>query len=106
LSPSYRALAPLRRLLDRMGEAKAARVLAFLQDERWEATNNGAERGARQFRHLQASCFRLRTSQAIEGVLKAAAWQVKEALTQVKAKVGRSTRGRHPRAIVARPIAA
>ena len=105
-NPEYRGLIPLRRLLDRMGEEKAARVLAFLQDERWEATNNGAERGARQFRHLQASCFRLRTGEAMEGVLKATAWHVKEALTKPKREVARSTRGRHPREGAAQPVAA
>ena len=60
-NPDYQPVAPLRRVLKRMGEDRAAQVLAFLQRPGWEATNNGAERVARQFRHLQAACFKLRT---------------------------------------------
>jgi hypothetical protein len=92
--PEYRELAPLRRLLDRMGDEKAAGVLAFLRQEHWEATNNGAERTARQFRHLQASCFRLRTSSAIEGAIKAEAVRVREVLTKPEPQVARASRGR------------
>jgi ribulose bisphosphate carboxylase small subunit len=64
-----RRLAPLRRVLERMDPVRAQRVLAFLQRPEGEATNNGAERGGRQFRHLQASCFKLRTDAAIDGAL-------------------------------------
>ena len=91
---AYRQLVPLRRVLDRMGEERARQVLAFLQHPEWEATNNGAERGGRQFRHLQASCFKLRTEAAIDGALKAWAIQTKETRTTHPVSVGRSRRGR------------
>jgi hypothetical protein len=91
---AYRQLAPLRRVLERMDGDRARQVLAFLQHPEWEATNNGAERGGRQFRHLQAACFKLRTEAAIDGALKAWATQTKEVCTTRPALVGRSWRGR------------
>jgi NADH-quinone oxidoreductase subunit I len=91
---AYRQLAPLRRVLERMDGDRARQVLAFLQHPEWEATNNGAERGGRQFRHLQAACFKLRTEAAIDGSLKAWATQTKEARTTRPALVGRSWRCR------------
>jgi len=92
---AYRQLASLRRVLDRMDDERAAHVLAFLQQPEWEATNNGAERSGRQFRHLQASCFKLRTDAAVDGALKAWAVQTKEVRTTRPLDVGRSPRGRH-----------
>ncbi len=91
---AFRRLAPLRRVLERMDDERAQRVLAFLQRPEWEATNNGAERGGRQFRHLQASCFKLRTDAAIDGALKAWAVQTKETCTARPARANRSWRGR------------
>lgn len=99
---AYRPLAPLRRVLERLDEKRAEQVLAFLQRPEWEATNNGAERGGRQFRHLQASCFKLRTDAAIDGALKAWAMQTKEACTTRPAPASRSRRGR-PAARRSRP---
>ncbi len=95
-NPDYQPVAPLRRLAKRMGEARAAQVVAFLQRPGWETTNNGAERVARQFRHLQAACFTLRTERAIDGVIKVWASHTKLARTTRPAPVSRSRRGRHP----------
>ena len=95
-NPDYQPVAPLRRLVKRMGEARAAQVLAFLQRPGWETTNNGAERVARQFRHLQAACFTLRTERAIDGVIKAWASHTKHARTTRPVHGGRSQRGRRP----------
>ncbi len=95
-NPDYQPVAPLRRLLRRMGEDRAAQVLAFLRCPGWEATNNGAERVARQFRHLQAACFRLRTERTIDGAITAWASHAKHACTTRPAEVGRSRRGRRP----------
>jgi hypothetical protein len=89
-------VAPLRRLVKRMGEDRAAQVLTFLQRPGWEVTNNGAERVARQFRHLQAACFKLRTERTMNGVIKAWASRTKHARTTRPAPVGRSLRGRRP----------
>jgi hypothetical protein len=93
---AYHELAPLRRVLRRMDDDRAAHVLAFLDHPAWEATNNGAERSGRQFRHLQAACFKLRTGPAVDGAVKAWATNTKEAGTVQRATVGRSPRGRHP----------
>jgi len=105
-NPGYHSLVPLHRVLLRMDEQRATRVLAFLQRASWEATNNGAERGARQFRHLQAACFRLRTEVAIEGVVKAHALQTREACTKAWPEAGRSARGRHAARKQAEAVAA
>lgn len=94
---AYRPLAPLRRVVDRLDAEHAERVLAFLQRPEWAATKNGAERGGRQFRHLQAACFKLRTDAAIDGALKAWATQTKEACTTRPAPASRSRRGRRGR---------
>lgn len=93
----YRQLAPLRRVLDRMDAERAQQVLAFLRQPAWEATHNGAERGGRQFRHLQASCFTLRTTAAIDGALKAWAMQTKAVRTTRPIVASRSRRGRTTR---------
>jgi len=93
---AYRQIAPLRRVLDRMHDERAAHVLAFLQQPEREATNNGAERSGRQFRHLQESCFKLQTDTTIDGAIKAWATSTKEARTTQRVEVGRSRRGRHP----------
>lgn len=92
---AYRDVTSLRRVLERMDEDRAAQALAFLQRPEWEATNNGAERSGRQFRHLQAACYKLRTDTAIEGALKAWASHRREDRTAPPPTVGRSPRGRH-----------
>jgi hypothetical protein len=99
-NPEYRHMARLRRLLERMDEERAAKDLAFLHNPAWEATNNGAERRARQFRHLQAPCFGLRTEMAIEGALKVDALRGRTGLVAVRSPSARSGRGRRPQTCV------
>jgi hypothetical protein len=105
-NPRYRQLARLRRLLERMDEERAAKNFAFLRNPAWEATNNGAERRARQFRHLQAPCFGLRTEAAIAGTLKVDALRGQTRRGGLPAQVGRSGRGRRPQESVTMTIAA
>ena len=70
---AYATLAPLRRVQARVDAAQFAQLSHFLRDPGWEATNNGAERMGRLFRHQQAPHFTLRTSEAIDHALKARA---------------------------------
>src|SRR4051812_31461549 len=67
----YRTLKPLARLQARLGEEHLQKVSSFLSSADWEATNNGAERSARAFRHLQAPHYDFRRTQSIEDAIKA-----------------------------------
>jgi transposase len=77
-SAEYQALAPLRKVQDLMTAARFTRLSQFLRQPHWEATNNGAERMGRAFRHGQAPHFRLRTTEAIDGALRVVSLQTKE----------------------------
>lgn len=57
--PRYAAVPALRRTLAHMTGDRFAPLSQFLRDPRWEATNNGAERGGRAFRHGQQPHFKL-----------------------------------------------
>ena len=76
------------------------RLSAFLDHPGWEATNNGAERMGRAFRHTQAPHFTLRTPEATDGALTVQAVLRKAAAERgIDAVAARSTRGRAPRPI-------
>lgn len=77
-NPSYRAIPQLRRILDNMTEAKFEQLSQCLRHPEWEATNNGAERTGRAFRHCQAPHFNLRTEDSIENALNIGACLRKE----------------------------
>jgi lambda repressor-like predicted transcriptional regulator len=79
---TYREVAPLRRLLDRMTQSRFEQVSQFLRQPDWEATNNGAERAGRAFRHRQAPHFNLRKVESIEADLVVAACLRKASATQ------------------------
>lgn len=94
---AYRALSPLRRVLERVTEAQFTKVSHFLHHAHWEATNNGAERGGRGFRHEEAAHFRLRSTRAITDTLTAQALLRKEQCTTPRARPHqRKARGRLP----------
>jgi transposase len=63
---AYRAVAQLRRVQQQMTDAKFDKLSQFLRHSAWEATNNGAERAGRAFRHRQAPHFNLRQVASIE----------------------------------------
>jgi transposase len=63
---AYRTVAPLRRVQQKMTDAKFEKLSQFLRHPEWEATNNGAERGGRAFRHCQTPHFNLRKEASIE----------------------------------------
>ena len=97
-NPDYDAVAPLRRIQQQVDEARFERLSQFLQQPAWEATNNGAERMGRSFRHQQAPHFTLRTEAGIEGALKAGACLHREEVSGTgRPDVGRCHRGRKPR---------
>jgi hypothetical protein len=91
----YQALAPLRRVQVKIDEARFKQLSYFLRHPHWEATNNGAERAGRAFRHLQAPHFRLRSTEAVEGIITATALgQMADREAQTALRAGRCTRGR------------
>lgn len=69
----YRTVPQLRRLLTRMTPGKFERLSQFLRHPHWEATNNGAERGGRAFRHSQSPHFNLRKKEHIESKMNVTA---------------------------------
>jgi len=78
-NPAYRAVPQLRHLLDRMTDEKFEHLSQFLRNPDWEATNNGAERGGRAFRHRQAPHYNLRKKQRIESAITVTACLRKDA---------------------------
>jgi hypothetical protein len=94
-NPAYHGLAPLRRVQCSVDGAQFARLSPFLRHPAWEATNNGAERAGRAFRHRQGPHFNLRSARAIDDLLKASACVQKERATDALLQLhGRRTRGR------------
>ncbi|HEY3034988.1 MAG TPA: helix-turn-helix domain-containing protein [Streptosporangiaceae bacterium] len=91
-------LAPLRRVQQQIDPARFTRLSTFLAAPTREATNNGAERLGRTFRHASAPPFTLRTPTAIDGLLKVMAARKHDAATTRGAvHANRSPRGRTPR---------
>jgi len=68
-NPLYAHHAPLRRAQERLDADQFARLSVSLGNAAWEATNNGAERAGRAFRHTQAPHFQLRTAEATAATL-------------------------------------
>jgi lambda repressor-like predicted transcriptional regulator len=94
----YRTLKPLARLQARLTEEHFEKVSSFLRSPQWEATNNGAERGARAFRHLQAPHYNFRKSSSIDDAIKARAWLCRQQNTMAQSPPpGRCARGRRTR---------
>ncbi len=74
----YEEVAPLRRARAQITPDRFAHLSQFVRDPAWEATNNGAERAGRGFRHRQGPHFNLRSGASIEGALKVRASRRKE----------------------------
>ena len=77
----YRQLAPLRRVQESVDRARFERLSCFLQQPLWEATNDGAERMGRTFRHRQNPHFNLRTAVSIAADLTVRACLQKQVAT-------------------------
>jgi transposase len=72
-NPTYQAVPQLQRVQARMTAAKFEGLSQFLRSSEWEATNNGAERAGRAFRHHQAPHFNLRKEESIGNAINAVA---------------------------------
>jgi len=79
---TYAAVSALHRVQLRFPLAKFEQLSPFLQQPAWEATNNGAERAGRDFRHMQGPHFNLRSKEAIEQTIAVRACLRKKAITQ------------------------
>lgn len=100
---TYAAVPVLHKVQGQMHPAKFEQLSQFLQQPEWEATNNGAERAGRAFRHRQAPHFNLRSQEAIAGAITVTACLRKEAVTRpAAAPLHTCQRGRKKR--VAQPI--
>jgi hypothetical protein len=77
-NPDYQKLKHLAGLQARFCEEHFLKVSRFLMQDGWEATNNGAERTGRTFRHLQRSRYNFRKPISIENALRARAWLAKQ----------------------------
>jgi DNA invertase Pin-like site-specific DNA recombinase len=103
-NPNYQSLPSLKRSQLQFKESRFEKLAQFLGkgEGRWEATNNGAERTGRAFRHQQAPHFNLRKQPSIEGALVAWAFGKKKA-AQIQSSASEasqlralgSERGRH-----------
>jgi transposase len=104
--PTYAAVPALRRIQDRMTDARFEKLSQFLRHPHWEATNNGAERGGRAFRHLQGPHFNLRQQETINGALMVTACQRQLAATSPPTRQANRCRcGRRPRSEPATVVA-
>jgi transposase len=79
---AYAAVPVLHKVQGQVHPAKFEQLSHFLQQPEWEATNNGAERAGRAFRHRQAPHFNLRSKEAIGGAITVTACLRKEAVTK------------------------
>lgn len=94
----YREVLPLARVQRQLDPTHFERLSPFLREPSWEATNNGAERAARLFRHQQAPHFTLRTAAAIDGALTASAClHREEVIRPARPVASRCQRGRRSR---------
>jgi hypothetical protein len=97
-NPAYLAVAPLAAVITTVDERRFTQLSHFLRHPTWEATNNGAERAGRAFRHLQGPHFNLRTRTSIEQALAARALGGRPAPPlPTGLQPHRCTRGRRPR---------
>ncbi len=79
---TYAAIPALKRSQERLTPARFESLSQFLHHRNWEATNNGAERAGRAFRHRQAPHFNLRKDASIERSIVVTACLRKQALTE------------------------
>jgi transposase len=98
---SYAEIPVLHQVQQRFPQAKFAALSQFLRQPTWEATNNGAERTARWFRHRQAPHFNLRVKDTLAASLTVAACLQQQALTAATRPLHTCQRGRKPGAKLA-----
>lgn len=92
---TYQQFKSLHHVLERITPERFEQISHFLSNERWEATNNGAERTGRDFRHHQAPHFNLRTKESIAGQITMSAMrQMERVQTKPMETLALPTRGR------------
>lgn len=98
-NPDYRKLEHLAGLQARLCEEHFLKISRFLEQDEWEATNNGAERMGRAFRHLQRPHYNFRKPRTIEDAIRVRAWYTKEqsSTSTEGLPLGRCSRGRKAR---------
>ena len=96
-NPTYGTVPALRRVQARVTPAQFAKLSHFLRHPHWEATNNGAERGGRAFRHLQGPHYNLRSEASIKGAIAMLARQHQQRAQQQRRGGTQASRGRKPR---------
>lgn len=85
----------LHRVLKALDADHFTQLSAYLRNPRWEATNNGAERTGRAFRHTHASHFQLRTATATAATLNVHALQRREEQSgDLSRRASQASRGR------------
>lgn len=98
---TYAGVPILHKVQCQVTPAKFEQLSQFLQQPEWEATNNGAERAGRAFRHRQAPHFNLRSKEAIAGAITVAACRRKEvAITPSVPRFHSCQRGRRKQVTV------
>jgi len=99
-NPLFWTVTPLTKVITLVDEARFTQLSHVLRNPLWEATNNGAERAGRRFRHLQGPHYNLRSVPSIERALAAQAMiaHTESSIVDVP-KPSRSTRGRTPHAM-------
>jgi len=95
--PAFAVVPALARGQQQITPAKFARLSQFLRHPAWEATNNGAERAGRAFRHRQGPHFNLRSIPAVEGALQLVCQRQWVRSRPSVSPASRSRRGRLPR---------
>jgi Transposase, Mutator family len=97
-NPDYITAPALKRATERVDQQRFAKLSRFLETPTGEATNNGAERIGRLFRHQQAPHVRLRSADSIDDSLRSWAVSRRREATGLDVNVAaRSPRGRTPR---------
>jgi len=96
--PTYAAIPQLKHIQTQMTPAKFEKLSQFLRQPAWEATNNGAERTGRLFRHRQSSHFNLRKKETIKADINMVANLRKQAAMQPRSQPFHTCqRGRKPK---------
>jgi len=94
---AYQDIPALRRALERIPEPHFTKLSQFLGHAHWEATNDGAERAGRGFRHEEAAHFQLRSARSVADTLTAQAVLHKARCTTPAYRPHeRKARGRRP----------
>jgi hypothetical protein len=85
-NPAYQAVGALHKIRAAVDGPRFAQLSQLLHHPTWEATNNGAERAGRAFRHVQGPHFNLRTPESINLALAAQAPMRKDTIVRGPAR--------------------